>query len=163
MPFRIEAFQNRYLPPGEARVDAIVTIAAAGDRGGAPTWKDVRVRLWTPQGARVVLVKEVHPATRELTGEGRSLSAQVREYMTHEWRAGEARDFHVSIEVRAGAPSDELLACRPSVVFLEATDGAWHEKEVSSPEGRLFVTWTGDVALTSRVDARCAAKLSPRS
>src|SRR5262252_10323828 len=33
MPFKIEAFQNRYLPPGQGRVDAILSVTAGADAG----------------------------------------------------------------------------------------------------------------------------------
>src|ERR1700722_1409500 len=37
MPFKIEAFQNRYLPPGQTRVDAILQVTASGEVTGGKT------------------------------------------------------------------------------------------------------------------------------
>jgi hypothetical protein len=36
MSFKVEAFQNRFLPPGQTRVDAILQVTAAGAAGAAP-------------------------------------------------------------------------------------------------------------------------------
>src|SRR5262245_55892826 len=33
MAFKVEAFQNRYLPPGQGRVDAILSVTAGADAG----------------------------------------------------------------------------------------------------------------------------------
>jgi hypothetical protein len=76
--------------------------------------------------------------------------------MTGAWAAGESRDFHVAIDVRAGKANDEMLAARPSVVWLASSGGAWLEQEVKPPEARLIVTWTADDALSSRIDGHVA-------
>jgi hypothetical protein len=118
--------------------------------------KDVRVRLWTPQGASIAYVKQVNPTIEELTAKAKVVSPQVREYYTGAWRAEEARDFHVGIDVRAGNVGDEMLACRPSVVYMHPAPNGWTELEVKSPEARVFATWTGDDALSSRIDHHVA-------
>jgi hypothetical protein len=118
--------------------------------------KDVRLRLWTPQGASIGFVKQVNPTIEELTAKAREVSPQVREYMTGSWGGGEARDFHVTIDVKAGKVGDEMLACRPSIAYLESQGGAWTEKEDKAPEARIFATWSADDALTSRLDHHVA-------
>jgi hypothetical protein len=129
---------------------------AAIEKASAKALKDVRVRLWTPQGANVVFVKQVNPTIEEMTGKAKVVSAQVREYMTGAWGSGESRDFHVAIDVRAGKVNDEMLAARPSVVYLESDGQGWAEKEVKPAEARLFATWTGDDSLSSRIDGHVA-------
>lgn len=139
------------LIPDPQGVDA--AFRAAIERARGKTLKDVRLRLWTPQGANVVCMKQVNPTIDDLTGKSRLISPQVREYLTGSWAAGELRDFHVAIEVRPGGVGDELLAARPSLVYLEAASdapGGWIEREEKPAEGRVFASWTADAALSSR-------------
>lgn len=141
------------LIPEPAGVDAAFRAAIERARGKA--LKDVRLRLWTPQGARIVFVKQVNPTIEELTRTATMISPQVREYLTGSWAGGEARDFHVAIAVRAGDVGDELLAARSSLVYLEAAKdapGGWIEREERPAEGRVFATWTADTTLSSRID-----------
>ena len=121
--------------------------------------KDVRFRLWTPQGASIAFVKQVNPTIEELTAKAREISPQIREYSTGSWSGGEARDFHIVIDVKAGKAGEEMLAARPSVVYLQASAGTasgWGEVEDKAPEARIFATWTGDDTLSSRLDHHVA-------
>lgn len=129
---------------------------AAIEKANAKSLKDVRLRLWTPQGASVVFVKQVSPALDDLGGRARTVSPQIREFLTGAWSPGESRDYHVALEVRAGAPGEEMLACRSSLVWLEPENGAWVEKEDKPATGRIFASWSDDANLTSRIDAHVA-------
>jgi len=155
------------LVPSPDGVEAAFRAAIAAASGKA--LKDVRLRLWTPQGATLAFVKQVNPTIEDVTAKARQVSPQVHEYMTGSWSGGEARDFHVTIDVRPGKVGDEMLACRPSIVYLQATPGAvdpagaaprtaggWAEVEDKAPEARVFATWTGDEALSSRLDHHVA-------
>lgn len=142
------------LIPSPEGVEAAFREAIA--RAGAKALKDVRLRLWTPQGATIAFVKQVNPTIEELTGKAREISAQVREYMTGSWAGGEARDFHVVIDVKAGKVGDEMLACRPSVVYQQSSGGSWAEIEDKAPEARIFGTWTADETRSSRLDHHVA-------
>jgi hypothetical protein len=122
------------------------------EKASGKALKDVRVRLWTPQGASIGFVKQVNPTIEELTAKGRDVSAQVREYMTGSWAGGETRDFHVTVDVKAGKVGDEMLAARPSVAYAESTASGWVEKEDKAAEARIFATWTADETLSSRLD-----------
>jgi Mg-chelatase subunit ChlD len=128
----------------------------AMQKASAKALKDVRLRLWTPQGAQIAFVKQVNPTIEDMTARAKIMSPQVREYMTGAWASGESRDFHVGIDVRAGKANDEMLAARPSIVWLAASGGAWLEQEVKPPEARLFANWTADDALSSRIDRHVA-------
>lgn len=118
--------------------------------------KDVRLRLWTPQGATLAFVKQANPTLEDLTAKARVVTPQVREFMTGAWGAGESRDFHVAIDVKPGAVGEEMLAARPSVVWLESEGGAWNEKEEKPGAARVFATWTHDDSLSSRLDKHVA-------
>jgi hypothetical protein len=118
--------------------------------------KDVRLRLWTPQGAKIAFVKQANPTLEDLTSKGRAVAAQVQEYVTGAWGPGESRDFHIAVDVRAGGLGEEMLAVRPSIVWLEPAGGGWAEKEEKAAEARVFATWTPDDTLSSRIDRHVA-------
>jgi hypothetical protein len=122
------------------------------EKASGKALKDVRFRLWTPQGASIAFVKQVNPTIEDLTAKAREISPQIREYLTGSWGGGETRDFHVTVDVKSGKVGDEMLAARPSVLYLESSSGAWVEKEDKAAEGRIFATWTGDDTLSSRLD-----------
>jgi hypothetical protein len=126
------------------------------EKASSMSLKDVRLRLWTPQGASIAFVKQANPTLEDLTPRARVVTPQVREYMTGAWGPGESRDFHVGIDVKAGSVGEEMLAARPSIVWLESAAGAWTEKEEKPPAARVFATWTGDDALSSRIDRHVA-------
>lgn len=128
----------------------------AVERASSKALKDVRLRLWTPQGARILFVKQVNPTIEDLTPRGRDVSPQIREYHTGSWGGGEARDFHVAIEVRPGEVGDEMLAARPSVAYLQASGGGWEEHEDKSRDARVLAVWTADASLSSRADDHVA-------
>ncbi len=126
------------------------------EKASSKALKDVRVRLWTPQGAGIAFVKQANPSLEDLTPRGRVVTPQVREFMTGSWGPGESRDFHVGIDVKPGGVSEEMLAARPSLVWLESAAGAWVEKEEKPPAARIFATWTADDVQSSRIDPHVA-------
>ncbi len=129
------------------------------EKANSRALKDARLRLWTPQTARIRLVQQVNPTIEDLLPRGRQVSAQVHDYQTGAWSGGETREFHVALDVKSGAPGDEMLACRPSMVYLAPSpggDGGWTEGEDKPPQARLFANWTDDGALSSRIDRHVA-------
>ncbi len=122
------------------------------EKASGKALKDVRFRLWTPQGAAIAFVKQVNPTIEDYTAKARAISPQVRDYLTGSWGGGETRDFHVTVDVKPGKVGDEMLAARASVVYLESSGGQWVEKEDKAAEGRIFGTWTADDTLSSRLD-----------
>jgi hypothetical protein len=131
----------------------------AMEKASGKALKDVRFRLWTPQGATVSFVKQVNPTIEDLTPKARELSPQIREYMTGAWGNGETRDFHVAVDVKSGTAGEEMLAGRPSIVYLESDPsqpGRWIEREDRFPEARLFASWTTDDSLSSRLEHHVA-------
>src|SRR5947208_11184985 len=132
--------QNRYLPEGGSRVDAIVTIAPTGPGRDVG---DLVLRLWTPRGASVQFVKQVWPTVEDLIDQRTEAKPQQRvgDYPLGTW-GPETRDYHVAIEVVPGAAGDEMLAARVSIVRPDSGDEL----------GRSFVTaiWTEDTALSTR-------------
>jgi von Willebrand factor type A C-terminal domain/von Willebrand factor type A domain len=130
--------------------------ASAMQQASRKAVRDVRLRLWTPQGATLAFVKQVNPTIEELTNKATTVSPQVREYQTGAWGAGEARDFHLAVDVRAAGAGEEMLAARPSIVYQTWSGSGWVEKEDKAPEARLFASWTTDDSLSSRIDHHVA-------
>lgn len=128
----------------------------AVERAGKKALRDVRLRLWTPMGATVIFVKQVSPTIEDLTARPRRIAPQVLEYPTGSWGGGEARDFHVAVDVRAGKVGDEVLACRPTLVYARATKEGWAEVEEKAHDARVRAVWTADEALASRLDHHVA-------
>jgi von Willebrand factor type A C-terminal domain/von Willebrand factor type A domain len=111
---------------------------------------DVLLRVWTPQQAALKFVKQVAPAIDDLTSRRLASGAQAGDYPTGAWAPGESRDYHVAVTVNPANPGQEMLAARVSLV-------------ASSPEGQqvlgqglIRVTWTGDEALSTRINPRVA-------
>lgn len=142
------------LIPDPAGIEA--AFRGAIEKASGKALKDVRLRLWTPQGASIAFVKQANPTLEDLTSKARMVTPQVREYMTGAWGGGESRDFHVGIDVRPGNVGDEMLAARPSLVWLESQGGGWVEKEEKPAGARVFATWTPDDSLSSRIDRHVA-------
>jgi len=120
--------------------------AAAMDKAVA----DVRLRLWTPQGARVRLVKQVMPTIEDLTGRRVEPRPRTGDYPTGSWGV-ESRAYHVCVEVIPGGLGDEMLAARVSLV-LASPDGP----EQVLGQGLVRALWTDDPALPTRINAKVA-------
>jgi hypothetical protein len=113
---------------------------------------DVALRVWTPQTAAVKFVKQVAPAIHDLTDRRVATGAQVGDYPTGAWAAGESRDYHVAVTVTPANLGQEMLAGRVSLVATSAANPAG---EVLG-QGLIRVTWTDDEALSTRINGRVA-------
>ncbi|AFZ25432.1 uncharacterized protein containing a von Willebrand factor type A (vWA) domain [Cylindrospermum stagnale PCC 7417] len=111
---------------------------------------DVAMRLWTPQGAKILFCKQVSPDIVDLTHRAKSVKPQVVDYPTGAWGVKESRDYHFCIEVNPGNVGDEMLAGRASLVYtLNGT-------ETKIAEARILATWTDDDAKSTKIDRRVA-------
>lgn len=129
---------------------------ASIEKASGKALKDVRLRLWTPQTASLVQVKQVTPTLEDLTERARVAGPQLSEFLTGAWSVGESRDYHVVVEVKASAVGAEMLALRPSVAYLEPDLRGWVEREDRPPTGRVIAQWTQRDDLTSRIDDHVA-------
>jgi von Willebrand factor type A domain len=115
----------------------------------------VGLRVWTPVGASVRLVKQAAPDPVDLTD--RRLPGpndQLGIYPTGAWGT-EQRDFHLAVEVPPGAVHQERLACRVELVqllpdgrerpleqcFVRTRPGGDRE---SHPRAMVSAIWTDD-------------------
>jgi hypothetical protein len=111
---------------------------------------DVALRLWTPQGAKVLFCKQVSPEIVDLTHRAKSVKAQILDYPTGAWGKSESRDYHFCIEVKPGEVGDEMLAGRASLIHT--IDGV----ETKVAEARILAIWTDDEAKSTKIDKRVA-------
>jgi uncharacterized protein YegL len=110
---------------------------------------NVRLRLWTPKSAKILVVKQMSPDIVVLTERGAQIDAQSIDYPTGAW-GNESRDYYVAIQVAAGDIGDEMLGCRPSVVYNE---GGQENKVTGTP---VVASWTADESLSARINEQVA-------
>lgn len=104
------------------------------------------LRVWTPQGARVLFLHQVSPTVEDLTARRRDVSPLVGAYPTGSW-GDESRDYHVA--VRLGAPrtvGQEQLAARVQLAVGEQV----------LTQGLVKALWTDDDALSARISPEVA-------
>lgn len=114
---------------------------AAMSRGVA----DAQLRVWTPQGAQVLFVRQVSPSVEDLTARRTEVNALTGAYPTGAW-SDESRDYHVAVRVAAKAIGQEQLAARVQLAVGE---------EVQA-QALVKATWSGDSGLTARIDQQVA-------
>jgi Mg-chelatase subunit ChlD len=127
----------------EADFRAAIQAAMARSVGG------VRLRLWTPKTAKVIACKQVSPEIVVLTDRSTQVDAQTLDFPTGAW-GKESRDYYVAFEIASGDLGDEVLACRPSIVYSE------NGQDVKSPAPPIVATWTDDEALSARINDHVA-------
>ncbi len=106
---------------------------------------DAQLRLWTPQGAQVLFVRQVSPTVEDLTDRRVAINPMTGGYPTGAW-ADESRDYHVAIRVAAKAIGQEQLAAR---VQLAIGDDV-------VTQGLVKATWSSNSELTTRIDQQVA-------
>ncbi|MDQ7905216.1 VWA domain-containing protein [Phytohabitans sp. ZYX-F-186] len=106
---------------------------------------EVTLRLWTPAGSTIRFVKQVFPHVDDLTGRRSPVSPRIGDYPTGAWGT-ESRDYHISVDLPAGATGEERLAARVSLVD--------HDQVLV--ESRVTATWTADQTLYTRINPRVA-------
>ena len=127
---------------------------------------DVRLRLWTPVGATVRLVKQTAPTLVDLSVHRIDSGPQTGDYPTGSWGT-ESRDYHLCVELEPGEVGEEKLACRATFVHTGA-DGTEQplrqtfshaEPDGISNEftsGRIRALWTDDLAWVTTINDRVA-------
>ncbi len=110
-------------------------------RGVAEAW----LRVWAPQGAQVLFVRQVSPTVDDLTGRRTEVNALTSAYPTGSW-GDEARDYHVAVRLAAKAVGQEQLAARVQLAVGEDVVA----------QGLVKAMWSGDDTLTTRIDPAVA-------
>jgi hypothetical protein len=127
--------------PADMEADFEAMMRSAMGRGVA----DVALRVWSPQGAEVLFVRQVAPAIDDLTGRRTAVGELVGQYPTGSW-GDESRDYHVAIRVAARPVGNEQLAARVQLVAAGQTVA----------QGLVKAIWSDDEALTTRLDQAVA-------
>ncbi len=104
------------------------------------------VRVWAPQGATVLFVRQVAPTLEELTNRRTEVNALTGGYPTGAW-SDEARDYHVAVRLPARSVGQEQLAARVQLVVGEQT----------AAQALVKAKWSDDEALTTRIAPEVAA------
>jgi hypothetical protein len=104
------------------------------------------LRVWAPQGARVLFVRQVAPAVEDLSSRRREVNALTGAYPTGSW-GDESRDFHVAVRVAAArGVGQEQLAARVQLAIGD---------EIKA-QGLVKAMWSDDSELTARISPEVA-------
>ncbi|WP_237477248.1 VWA domain-containing protein [Lichenibacterium dinghuense] len=113
----------------------------------------VALRLWQPASSRLVSLHQMNPDDIDITALGEPESARATLWNLGAW-GREARDYHAVFEVGDGAVGEDMLVCRPTVVWgMGAGDGAGEQKAAGAP---VVATWSEDSGLTARLNPEVA-------
>ena len=129
--------------PSEAQMAA--EFEAMMQRSMARGVADAELRVWTPQGAQILFVRQVSPTVEDLTNRRTSVNELTGAYPTGAW-ADEARDYHVAVRLPAKAVGQEQLAARVQLALGD---------EVKT-QGLVKAKWSDDSELTTRIDQQVA-------
>ena len=106
----------------------------------------VELRVWTPQHAELIFVKQVAPVIEDLTARAQpGPNPLTRDFPTGAWGA-EERDYHVAVRVKAAGVGEEMLAARISLVV----------NDTPISQGLVKAMWSQDEHLTARINPEVA-------
>jgi hypothetical protein len=103
------------------------------------------MRVWAPQGAQVLFVRQVAPTVDDLTSRRREVNALTGAYPTGSW-GDESRDYHVAVRLAAKAVGQEQLAARVQLAIGDQVVA----------QGLVKALWSADEALTTRISPEVA-------
>lgn len=106
---------------------------------------EAQLRVWSPQGAQVLFVRQVSPTVEDLTDRRVEINPLTGGYPTGAW-ADESRDYHVAVRVAAKAIGQEQLAARVQLVVGDDV----------LTQGLVKATWSGNSELTAKIDQQVA-------
>ena len=111
---------------------------------------NVRLRLWSPKTVRIATIKQVSPEIVDLGSLKIQKDDKTIEIPTGAW-ADESRDYHLTLTFAPGEVGEEMLACRPSVVY--ESEG---REQVVPGAAPVVATWTSDATLATRLNPQVA-------
>jgi len=103
------------------------------------------LRVWAPQGAQALFVRQVSPTVEDLTSRRQEVNALTGAFPTGSW-GDESRDYHVAIRLAAKGIGQEQLAARVQLAI--------GEKVVA--QGLVKAMWSNDDTLTTRINPEVA-------
>ena len=114
----------------------------------------VRLRLWMPKNTRLISIKQAFPTEIDLTGKIVPVDQRAVDIPLGAWGAGN-QDYFATFEVTPLAVGEQMLVCRPSIVWRDPA-AVWGGGDQVLPGGNVTVTWTVDAGLSTRIDAQVA-------
>jgi hypothetical protein len=127
--------------PSGMAADFRATIEAALGRDVG----EVALRVWVPQEARILFLKQVSPSIVDLTAMAAPVNALTADFPTGAWGA-DARDYHLCVDVPPRPIDQEMLAARVTLL-VNAEPG---------DQGKIRALWTDDVARSTRINHHVA-------
>jgi len=103
------------------------------------------LRVWIPQGAQVLFIRQVSPTVEDLTHRGTPVNQLTMSYPTGSW-GDEERDYHVAIRLAAKTVGQEQLAAR--VQLAVGAD--------LLTQGLVKAKWSSDTNLTAQINPEVA-------
>jgi hypothetical protein len=127
--------------PADMAADFEAMMQTAMGRGVS----DAKLKVWAPQGAELLFVRQVAPTIEDLTDRRTSVTPLITEYPTGAW-GDESRDYHVAIRLAAKPVGAEQLGARVQI-------------EVGGQvvtQGLVKALWSDDTQLTTRINPAVA-------
>lgn len=106
---------------------------------------NAELRVWIPQGAQVLFIRQVSPTVEDLTHRGTPVNQLTMSYPTGSW-GDEERDYHISVRLAAKTVGQEQLAAR-----VQLAVGA----ELLT-QGLVKARWSADTNLTAQINPEVA-------
>jgi hypothetical protein len=106
---------------------------------------EAQLRVWAPQGAQILFVRQVAPTVEDLTGRRQEVNALTGGYPTGAW-GDESRDYHVAVRLAAKPVGSEQLAARVQLAVGDAVQA----------QALVKALWSDDDALTTRINPAVA-------
>uniref|UniRef100_UPI003B3A943C hypothetical protein n=1 Tax=Pseudactinotalea sp. TaxID=1926260 RepID=UPI003B3A943C len=106
---------------------------------------EAQLRVWAPQGAEVLFVKQVSPKLDDLTPRKSVVNPLTSGFPTGSW-GDESREYHVAVRVGSKPVGAEQLAARVQIVTNEEVQAS----------GLVKAMWSSDHNLTARINPEVA-------
>jgi hypothetical protein len=103
------------------------------------------LRVWAPQGAQVMFVRQVSPSVEDLTSRRTEVNPLTGGYPTGSW-GDETREYHVAVRLAPKQVGQEQLAARVQLVVADQV----------TAQGLVKAKWSDDEQLTTRINPEVA-------
>ncbi|WP_433186024.1 caspase, EACC1-associated type [Actinoallomurus sp. CA-150999] len=112
------------------------------------------LRIQTPDGPHVKVLRQVSPTTEDLTTSFATSARDTRDYPLGVW-GRESRDYHLTIKIPPRKTRIEVLAAQVSIISTDTPEGSSEAGEEVVAQALIPACWTDDEAHT-RVNAQVA-------
>lgn len=106
---------------------------------------DAQLRVWTPQGAQLLFVRQVSPKLDDLTPRRVVVNPLTGGFPTGSW-GDETREYHVAVRLASKPVGAEQLAARVQLAVGEDVQAS----------GLVKAMWSSDANLTARISPEVA-------